>query len=399
MAEPAAILVIDDEPSVALTMQAILEQEGYRVRVAHTAAEARALFTAEPFDAALVDVRIDDADGIQLVGELRERRPDCSAIMLTGYASLESAVRAIRQGAYDYLTKPCDLEELKLTIARAVERGAMAAELRARLAELEAANATIRALADQLQRRVDEATAELSRKVEELSEAKRRLEEAHHQREEFIAMVAHELGQPLTNISGFAQLLGRPHLAPQVQEQARTTIVAETQRLARLVRDLADAARLATGRFQVTPADCDLAAIVRQQAELARLRSARHTITVDVPGRRVAARCDADRIAQVLSNLLTNAITYSDGGEVRVRLWTADGQAYVSVSDQGAGIPPDRLEAIFEPHVRLAPGAKGAGLGLYVARGIVEAHGGLIWAESGAGKGTTVTLSLPLAPC
>ncbi|MER3421149.1 MAG: hypothetical protein C4290_11790, partial [Chloroflexota bacterium] len=158
MANVPRILIVDDEPGVAVTLQAVLEQEGYQVMAALTAAEAQRLIASHTFDAALLDVRIDEADGLDLLAELRERQPDCGAIMLTGYASLESAVRAIRHGAYDYLTKPCDLEELKLTVARAVERAMLTRQLKERLAELEQANATIRALNEDLQRRVEAAT-------------------------------------------------------------------------------------------------------------------------------------------------------------------------------------------------------------------------------------------------
>src|SRR5438128_1646949 len=107
MAERARLLIVDDDESVAITMQAVLELEGYEVRAAQSTARARAFIEVERFDTALLDLRIDDEDGIELLGEIRRCQPDCSAIMLTGYASLESAVRAIRRGAYDYLIKPC----------------------------------------------------------------------------------------------------------------------------------------------------------------------------------------------------------------------------------------------------------------------------------------------------
>src|SRR5947209_3488601 len=155
MDEPVRLLVVDDDESVSFTMQAVLEMEGYRVRTAPSTARACELIAAELFDAALLDLRIDDEDGIELLGELRQRQPDCSAIMLTGYASLESAVRAIRQGAYDYLVKPCDLDELRMTMARAVERSLLRRTLEARVAELEDANATIRALNDDLEARIN----------------------------------------------------------------------------------------------------------------------------------------------------------------------------------------------------------------------------------------------------
>lgn len=401
MARVPRILIVDDEPGVTVTLQAILEQEGYEVMAALTAAEAQQLIATVPFDAALLDVRIDEADGLDLLAELQECQPDCCAIMLTGYASLESAVRAIRHGAYDYLTKPCDLDELKLTVARAIERGMLTRQLRERLKELEQANATIRALNEDLQRRVEAATAELSRKVAELSETTRRLEEAQRLREEFISMVVHEIGQPLTNISGYAQLLERGKVSGEARVRAVSTIAAETRRLRRLVHDLADAARMAAGRFQVELSECDLAAIAREQVELARARTERHTVRLEAPAGLPPVRCDPDRMAQVFSNLIGNAVKYAPGGCIRVVLRAEAGCIYGSVSDEGPGIPAAELDTVFQPYVRLRQSeggeAAGSGLGLYIARGIVEAHGGRIWVESAPGQGTTFTFCLPLA--
>jgi signal transduction histidine kinase len=395
----AQIMVVDDEESVAVTMQAVLQQEGYRVWTANSAPEARQLFGRERFDVALLDLRIDTTDGIDLMRELRAAQPESVPIMLTGYASLDSAVRAIREGAYDYLVKPCDLDELKLTIARAVERGALVRTLNQRVEELQVANDQVRRLADELQGRVDRATADLTAKVAELSEAKDRLEAEQRQREEFISMIAHELAQPLTNISTAAQLLGRERTPPEAKERSRATILSETRRLTRLVQDLFDATRLAAGRFQVHPGDCDLAAVVRERVELMRSASAAHRIELEVEAGDLPIRCDRDRIAQVLSNILTNALKYTAGGTVRVRIGVDGSQAVIQVRDQGPGIPAGRLEAIFEPNVRLvgaSGGKKGSGLGLYIARGIVEAHDGRIWAENAEGGGAVFIITLPL---
>ncbi len=398
MASVPRILIIDDEPGVAVTLQAILEQEGYQVTIALTAPEAQWLIASHAFDVALLDVRIDEADGLDLLAELRDRQPDCAAIMLTGYASLESAVRAIRHGAYDYLTKPCDLEELKLTVARAIERGMLTRQLRERLSELEQANATIQALNEDLQRRVEAATAELSQKVAELSETTRRLEEEQRLREEFISMVVHEIGQPLTNISGYAQLLERGKLNGKARARAVSTIAKETRRLRRLVQDLADAARMTAGRFQVELTECDPVEIAREQVELARGRTDQHVITLDAPTGLPPIPCDRDRLAQVFSNLIENAVKYAPAGHIRITMRAAGDQICTSVSDEGPGIPPQELETIFHPYVRLRQGeAAGSGLGLYIARGIVEAHGGRIWVESAPGKGTTFTFCLPIA--
>src|SRR5438128_1664214 len=161
----ADILIVDDEEGVLVTMQAILEMEGYRVAIAQKGVTAIELLRRQAFDVVLTDLRLDDVDGLAILAEKSRTSPDTVAIMLTGYASLDSAVQALRQGAYDYLIKPCDVEELKATVARAVERRQLAQQLHARMRELEEANATIRQMNEQLQARVDEATAELRQRV------------------------------------------------------------------------------------------------------------------------------------------------------------------------------------------------------------------------------------------
>jgi len=125
MGDPARILVVDDEENVALTLGEVLKREGYHVHIAASPSEANALISKEEFDVALVDLRLGTSNGIDIIKTLRSQQPACVTIILTGYASLESAIEAIRQGAYDYLVKPCDLDELKLTVKGAVERGEM----------------------------------------------------------------------------------------------------------------------------------------------------------------------------------------------------------------------------------------------------------------------------------
>jgi signal transduction histidine kinase len=269
--------------------------------------------------------------------------------------------------------------------------------------ELEEANATIAAFNRDLQRRVEAATADLRRTVEDLRRAQERLEESQRQRFEFVSMIAHELGQPLTTIVGYAQLLGRRNQPEERVQQALGVIVNESRRLTRLVQDLGDVARLTTGRFTVQPEPADLAEIAATQVELAQERSPDHQIRLEGGDRPLPLEFDPDRIAQVIANLIGNAIKYTPGGAITVKVGRRDDVAELSVTDEGPGIPADRLEEIFEPHVRLVPDEsgstpRGAGLGLYIARGIAEAHGGKLWAENVAGGGARVTLQLPLQP-
>ena len=149
------VLVVDDEEAVMLTIQGILELDGYEVIAAASGEAALELIRTQYFDVVLTDLRLEDGmDGLDLVRELRRQSVDAVAIMLTGYASLDSAVKALREGAYDYLYKPCEVLELRTTVSRGLEKCRLAAQLRTRVSELETANDTIRSLNLELEGRV-----------------------------------------------------------------------------------------------------------------------------------------------------------------------------------------------------------------------------------------------------
>src|SRR5579859_236237 len=214
------ILIVDDEESVLLTVQAILEMDGYSVATSQHGSEAVQLLRADQFDLVLSDLRLDDLDGLSILGEIRKTSPDTVTVLMTGYASLESAVKALREGAYDYLIKPCDVEELRATVARGMERRQLTLLLKARVRDLERANETIRTMNAELQHRVEAATASLQQRLDELARAKdeiaalyrdahqhiEQLKELDQLKSRFLSMASHELKTPLTAISGFLQI-------------------------------------------------------------------------------------------------------------------------------------------------------------------------------------------------
>lgn len=397
----ARVLVVDDEPSVLETVSAILCRAGYQVVGVADAGAALTHLHAEDFDAMLTDLRLESASGLSLIAELNRVSPDTPAIVLTGYASLESAIDALREGVYDYLIKPCAVEELKATVGRAVERRRLGLQLRQRLRDLDESNAKLASFNVELSRRVEGATAELQRRLAELDETKRRLEEIQSQREAMVSLIAHELGQPLTVVRSYSQWLNRPNLPPERQAQAVKGIVDGTRRLERLINDLRDYSLLADGRFQIDPVPCDLREIVAEQVSLVQVTSPRHTFSLDIQVASLPYLGDRDRLAQVLSNLLGNAIKYSEGGKVQVSLYADSSTVYLSVADEGPGIPPEYREVIFEPYRRitneqgLSTNAKGTGLGLFIARGVVEAHRGRIWVEGQGGARFVIALPRP----
>src|SRR5690242_7779407 len=213
---PPRVLIVDDEESVTVTMAAILEMDGYSVATALRGADALEQIQGEVFDLVLTDLRLDDFDGMEVLAAARRKAPDTVGIVLTGYASLESAVKALRQGAYDYMLKPADVEELRATVARGIERRKLGLQLRERIAELEQANRTISELNDSLQDRVAQATQDLQARVHELDAARvelqtsyEKLQELDKLKSQFLSIASHELKTPITAMSGFVQIAVR----------------------------------------------------------------------------------------------------------------------------------------------------------------------------------------------
>lgn len=226
-------------------------------------------------------------------------------------------------------------------------------------------------------------------------------EEAARLKEDFLSAAAHDLKTPLTTVVAQAQFLERkatrdPSAPSDLQGLQR--IVREAQRLSALVTDLLDAARMEQGRLLADREPLDLGTLVSTVAT--RQRQEAHRVDVDVKGV-VVGNYDGRRIEQLLENLIENAGKYSpEATPVTVNVWQQDGEARIAVQDSGIGIPASDLPRIFERFSRASNvddrKFHGMGLGLYICRGIVEEHGGRIWAESAIGKGSTFHVALPL---
>lgn len=394
-----AILAVDAEPEILDAVVAGLSSQGYDLSTATTLEEGLRRLRPGTFDCVLLDEELDQRSRGRLSAELSRYPAGTVSLIILAKGPEGSRLRALRRGAFDCVAKPFEPDLLKLTVARAIERTSLARTMRELLEELDSANAELRSSRQHLQRRVEEATRDLRAKVDELDRARRELEEARRQRDEFIHIIAHELGGPLTAVEGYAELLRQQPGLGEGQLRATAVIRAETRRMARLIQDLAHSTDVPDG-LPLEVGTCDLVQLVEEQIELARALSPGQVILVDVPTSPLQTRCDGVRIGQVIFNLLSNAIKYSGGRDIRVRLRSHAGRAEVRVIDRGPGIPADRLEAIFDPHVRLIEPApdrpSGSGLGLYVARRLAEAHGGSLHAES-SGSGATFVLRLPRA--
>jgi len=421
---PPRVLIVDDEESVTVTMAAILEMDGYSVATALRGDEALAQIEAETFDLVLTDLRLDDFDGMDVLAAARRKSRETVGIVLTGYASMESAVKALREGAYDYMLKPADVEELRATVARGIERRKLGEQLRERVADLEDANRTINELNESLQDRIAEATAELQARVRDLDEARielqtgyERLQELDKLKSQFLSIASHELKTPITAMSGFVQIAvrrirrrlgaGRPN-EPDWKKEEETlleqleVVQRQTGKLARLVDELLDVSRIESGRLELRLADVDLPELAAEVMRRHQLMATKHELRlVYDPDRKLAVRGDRDHLEQVLNNLIGNAMKYSPaGGAIEVKVArVGEHEVELSVGDHGIGIRPAELARVFGLFYRSpdrdARDVGGMGLGLYITKEIVDRHNGRIWAESELAQGTTFHVALP----
>lgn len=227
------------------------------------------------------------------------------------------------------------------------------------------------------------------------------LKELERLRIEWSALIAHDLRQPLSSIDLYAQLVAKQLASDPALQQRLQQIRSLARRLRRMVDDLVDFTRLEARQLTLEPGQVDLAVLIEEAVQRIGLDAPDRPIDVHVRGAPVIVEVDADRIAQVLDNLLSNAMKYGDPGTpIRVDLETGEGRATVSVTNRGPGIAPDDMAHLFERFQRARDtrrrGAKGIGLGLHITRGLIEAHGGEIVAESVPGGETTFRFTLPL---
>lgn len=247
---------------------------------------------------------------------------------------------------------------------------------------------------------------ELEQKVRERSRELAELQaqvELERLKAEFISQVSHELRTPLGLIKGYVTTLLRPEVSPDdaTRREFLTIIHEETEKLEMLVEDLLDTSRLHAGTFAVSKEEVNLETMLRRVVDRAETRTERHSILRQGASLLPMIKADARRLEQVFSNLLDNAIKYSPGGSVTVSAQVENGEVHFTVSDEGEGIPTGELGRIFDAFYRgVRPATeklKGWGLGLTICKGIVEAHGGRIWAESAPGKGSRFHFTLPLS--
>jgi PAS domain S-box-containing protein len=274
------------------------------------------------------------------------------------------------------------------------------------ITESKKAQEILQRTSQELEARVQEHTAELRQEVQHRQQLADRLVEEGRQKDQFLAVLAHELRNPLAPILPALQLLQREKAESPDTAWAVDMIGRQVHHMSKLIDDLLDVSRITRGKISLERSVVDLAVVVHRAIEEVRplLEKCRHELVVHVPRDLAFANIDALRLEQVVANLLTNASRYSPpGGRIEVSLDRDGGDAVLSVRDNGIGIPVEMLERIFNmfTQVDTSPGRSsqsGLGVGLALVRGLVDLHGGTVTAQSGGpGKGSCFTVRLPLS--
>lgn len=373
----ANIIVIDDEVGIREGCKRALTPHGFAVDTAENADQGLEKIKSKNYELALIDVMMPGTSGIDLISLIHEQDPDVVCIIITGYATVELAVAAIKRGAYDFLTKPFTTDDLSLVVNQGLERRRLALEAR-RLQSIEAEALRLR-------------------------EEKQRLEELDRAKVAFIRLVTHELQAPISAISTYLDLILNNYIPPDQQGEYLQRAQERAKEQIDLISDLLEFGRLkeikGTKKAEQVQVDAELSEVARELEPQAAEKNIR--LTTDIAPDLPTVFMPADYLKSIWTNLISNAIKYTlPGGKVNILLRQEEDMIKGVVQDTGIGIPADGMDKLFSEFYR-AKNAKelnipGTGLGLAIIKQIIEKAGGKIWVESEIDKGTTFTFTLPL---
>jgi signal transduction histidine kinase len=409
------ILLVDDQPQRLLSYEAILGTLGENLVKARSGTEALQRLMEADFAAILLDVNMPTMNGFDTAALIHQhpRFEKTPIIFVTAvHVTNLDQLKGYELGAVDYCYVPIVPEVLRGKVQVLVELYRKRRELERANEALALANTTLQA---EKTRELEQANAELAKTNDvlerEITERKRfeqELQEADRRKDEFLAMLSHELRNPLAAISNVAHVMkASPAIDPQLR-WARDVLGRQTGHLTRLIDDLLDVSRITRGKVTLRREPIELKSVVAAAVETTRtlITQRGHALQVDVPEEAIPVLGDRVRLTQVVDNVLTNAAKYTqEGGRITVALEIAAGtpeEALIRVRDTGVGIAAEMLPNLFQLFRRaddsLARSEGGLGIGLALARGLIEMHGGRIEAFSdGPGKGSEFVIRLPRA--
>lgn len=356
-----SILIVDDEKVIRdLCARALME---YRVFQAGNCADAVRIYEKERTDLVLADVMMPGGDGIQLLRQIKELDPNAAVIIMTGFAEKEIILNALREGADDFISKPLNLLQLKTVMEKALARKQLKEEL-----------ATLKQL-DRL-------------------------------KSNFLSLISHKLRTPITAISLFLQNIQRGvyETSDALFLQNVNLINEEAAYLNRMVNDLLTFSQMMEGSNVLHLEPCDLNVMVGGVLQGSREALRKPGITTEFCEKQLpVVNLDRAKIAFALQQVIDNAYKFSgETGRISIQINNGGDHFVVSVADSGAGIPQEELVRVFDKFYQIDPDntgqVRGFGLGLFYAREFVRQHGGSLNITSEIGKGTSVTISLPVQP-
>jgi len=342
------VLVVDDEKRICDSIRLLLQRQDYEVFVAYNGEAALNLLRKESIDLIITDLMMPKVDGFALLEQVKKSYPHTLVIVITGYSSMRSSIEALRNGAYDYLVKPFDLDILNLSVEKALD--------------------------------------------------KIRLRRMH---DDFISMMTHDLKNPLTSIIGYCSLLvGGVYgeLSP-VFAAPLTGVQDNADRMLALINDFLAVNRISSEGVRLDRKLHSLntlaAHLLEGQHAQAEIRKIHLNLALD--SKLPVIAYDAMQIERVIGNLLSNALKFTPlGGSITVSTGIANDEIFLRVTDTGSGIPADQQANIFERYKRIESKTEGTGLGLYICKTIITAHGGRVTVDSKVGRGSTFTFYLPI---
>jgi len=377
MSQKTKILVIDDEVGICEGIQRALSPQGFAVDFTLNGEEGLSKIRQDGFEIVLLDIMMPGINGIDLIKAFHAHDPEIVCIIVTGYATVELAVRSIKEGAYDFLTKPFTVDVLLLAVNQGVERRRLSLEAK----------------------RTQAAEAEARR----LSEEKTYLEKLDRAKRQFLRLVTHELQAPIDAIESYLRITLEGYVPSEKLTEIINKCITRAREERALINDLLELGHLEAigAHAQIEPVRLDevlrnIASDFEKQAEEKRLR---YTISTapDIP----PVSGTPEQFKSMWANLISNAIKYTpENGAVTVRLHAEGGKVIGEVSDTGIGIPPEDRPRLFTEFFRARNAremeAHGTGLGLVLVKKVVEGAGGKVTVRSEPGRGTTFTFSIPV---
>ena len=382
MSESGNVLVVEDDKNTRIVVTAVLTEEGHLVSSCQTAEEAlNHLMSNDPVDAVVSDLHLPDGSGLQILWALAKINPDAAFVLITGNATLETAIEAVNGGAFAYHVKPLDIDALNNSVSNAIRQRKLLLENRNLLERVQRSNIELEVK---------------SRELGKVSLAKTLI----------LSTVSHDLKTPLTGIVCYVdRILLQPELVGPINDRQRRyleTVQENSYRLMALIDDLLDISRIELGSLELNFENLDVKreveAVIRSMES--QINEKQIQVAVNIPDSLCRVKADQLGFSQVINNLFGNACKYSPQGTTTtiIARETAD-FVQIDVSDRGMGISKADQARLFTKFVRADKLSTrevfGTGLGLYIAKHIVEAHGGEIWVESKEGQGSTFSFTLP----